>query len=110
MAHPLLIITVGEVLTSVSSTRLLPCLGRNDGLVGAGKEVAKLESLDEVAAREKGEGQPPKRRHRREKRTHEFQIMERSLIPTSFHVLSTRLSSLTPCSSDSWVLKTAASF
>lgn len=43
-------------------------------------------------------------------RTNEFQIMERSLIPTSFHVPKTRLSSLTPCESDSCVRKTAASF
>lgn len=109
MAHPLLVITVGEVLASVSSTRLLPCLGRDDGLVGAGEEVAKLEGLDKVAVSEE-KGQPSREEERAREAAHEFQIMERSLIPTSFHVPSTRLSSLTPCSSDSWVLNTAASF
>ena len=90
------------------TARLLPCLGRDDGLVGAGEEVAKLEGLHEVTVGNK-RSKTTIAKYKRG-RTDEFQIIERSLIPTSFQVLRTRPSSLTPCSSEDWVLKTAASF
>lgn len=49
MLHPFLVVTFGDVVASVSTTGLLTGFGGDDGLVGAGEEVAELESLDEVA-------------------------------------------------------------
>ena len=46
--HPAIVISVGEVLSRVGSTTLLPGLGRNHGHVGRSQQVAQLKSLDEV--------------------------------------------------------------
>lgn len=109
MAHPVVVVTVGEVLTGVSTARLLACLSRHNQLVGASQQVPQFESLNEVAAENKTSVQRIPSVGGEIKGAHEFQIMERSLIPTSFQVLSTRLSSLTPFSSEDCVRKTAAS-
>lgn len=47
--HPLLVVTIREVLASVGATRFFAVGGRLSGLHGAGEEVAEFEGLDQVA-------------------------------------------------------------
>jgi len=46
--HPVLVVTVGEVLAGVSTTRLLSVGGGLSGLDGASEEVTELKSFDKV--------------------------------------------------------------
>lgn len=46
--HPVLVVTVGEVLAGVSTTRLLSVGGSLGGLDGASEEVTELKSLNKV--------------------------------------------------------------
>jgi len=46
--HPVLVITVGVVLTGVGTAGFLTVGGGFGGLDGAGEQVAELEGLDEV--------------------------------------------------------------
>jgi len=46
--HPVLVVTVGEVLTGVSTTGLLSLSGSFGGLDGASQEVTKLKSLNKI--------------------------------------------------------------
>jgi hypothetical protein len=43
------LITVGEVLSGVGTSRLLSCGGRNDSLHSVLHDVPKLEGLDQIA-------------------------------------------------------------
>lgn len=47
--HPVLVITVGEVLACVGTTGLLAVCGGLGGLHGASQKVTEFESLDKVA-------------------------------------------------------------
>ena len=47
--HPVLVVTVGVVLTGVGTTRLLASRSSRDGLNGALEEVTEFEGLNEVA-------------------------------------------------------------
>jgi len=46
--HPVLVVTVGVVLTGVGTTRFLTVGGALSGLDGACEQVAELEGLDKV--------------------------------------------------------------
>jgi hypothetical protein len=46
--HPVLVVTVREILTGVGTTGFLADGGGFGGLDGAGEQVAELEGLDEV--------------------------------------------------------------
>lgn len=46
--HPLLVVSVGEIVSSVSTARLLSVFGSNDCHLSLKEEVLELESLNEV--------------------------------------------------------------
>ena len=90
--HPVDIVSIGVILSSVSSSRLLSSGGGGDGLDGVLHDVSKLKGLDEIPVRgenrkerEEKESEGFRRdeggKKNEETRTNEFQIMLRSLIP-----------------------------
>ena len=107
--HPVLVVSVGEVFSGVSTSGFLSrccCFGRldTDSLATASKKIPKNYGGILVTY-----AQVNKFRNSRVSTKSEFQIMLRSLVPTSLNVWSTSLIFRTPSSSDSCVRNTLTS-